>query len=592
MDITIQMRSIELLVKLLKRDTEGIPQYGYAPQKQSTAMQPVEQPLMRCTPEEAGISSAVVEQLFKTIDSQVDNLGVHSMMLIRDGRVFAEGYWAPYRPDVPHMLYSASKSIVSTAMGFAYDEGLIDLDRRLDDIFTELPASSNKWNRQLTVRHLLTMSTGIRFNEVGSMLDKDWIKMFMESVPKFEPGTQFEYNSLNTYMLSAVLRRVTGQTLTEYLTPRLYEPLGITNHVWETCPMGIERGGWGLSLCIEDLAKIAKLYLDRGVWNGKRLLSEEWLDMSTTRQIDTPNGEINHGYGFQIWMNSDGVYQFNGAFGQYAVMFPKINAAAIIFSGSAQLFAKTSLMQALSSCLWSAGDAPLPQYPEGYKRLTDYTCSLRFSPTPSRVGLENDPEQFDRLCDTLNGREYRLDSTPGAVFPQPLQSVYGCYSQGVDVIRFTRLDRETLAITFYEHCERNTLYVKRDGSLTDSRYGMKEERHLVSTRGIWMQNEDEICLTLFPSFIETPDTRIIEMRMIGENMEIVFDETPTAQGATIMLLELVGLMDEKAIKRLVPAMKHVPGLNEDSLNELVKKYAAPRAFGRLIHDHDLPGIAD
>ena len=586
MDITIQMRSIDLLIKMLKKDTEGIPQYGYARQKNPYEIQPIAQPLPRCTPEEAGISSAVAEQLFRAVEKDVDTLGVHAMMLIRDGKVFAEGYWAPYRPNLPHMLYSASKSIVSTAIGFAYDEGLIDLDRRLDDIFTELPPSSNKWARLMTVRHLLTMSTGIRFNEIGSMLDRDWVKMFMESVPKFEPGTQFEYNSLNTYMLAAVLRRVTGQGLTEYLIPRLYEPLGITNYPWEACPMGTEKGGWGLSLCIEDLAKIAQLYLNKGEWNGRRLLSEEWIDMATSPQIATPNGEINQGYGFQIWMNANGVYQFNGAFGQYAVMFPHINAAAIIFSGSNQLFAKTSLMQALSSCLWSAADSPLPQYPEGYKRLMEYTSSLVFSPTPSRIGLGTDPDQFDRLCDTLDGREYRLSATNGAVFPQPLQSVHGCYSLGTDVVRFTRQDEDTLAVTFYEHYERNTLYVKRDGSLTDSRYGIREENHLVSTRGVWMWDEDEICLTLFSSFVETPDTRIIEMRMIGENMEIIFDETPSAQNAAAMLLELVGMMDEKTIKRLVPAMKHVPGFNENTLNDMVKKHTAPRAFGRMIHTHD------
>jgi len=586
MDITIQMRSIDLLIKMLKKDTEGIPQYGYARQKNPYEIQPIAQPLPRCTPEEAGISSAVAEQLFRAVEKDVDTLGVHAMMLIRDGKVFAEGYWAPYRPNLPHMLYSASKSIVSTAIGFAYDEGLIDLDRRLDDIFTELPPSSNKWARLMTVRHLLTMSTGIRFNEIGSMLDRDWVKMFMESVPKFEPGTQFEYNSLNTYMLSAVLKRITGQSLTEYLIPRLYEPLGITNYPWEACPMGTEKGGWGLSLCIEDLAKIAQLYLNKGEWNGRRLLSREWIDMATSPQIATPNGEINQGYGFQIWMNANGVYQFNGAFGQYAVMFPHINAAAIIFSGSNQLFAKTSLMQALSSCLWSAADSPLPQYPEGYKRLKEYTSSLVFSPTPSRIGLGTDPDQFHRLCDTLDGREYRLGATNGSLFPQPLQSVHGCYSLGTDVVRFARQDEDTLAVTFYEHYERNTLYVKRDGSLTDSRYGIREENHLVSTRGVWMWDEDEICLTLFSSFIETPDTRIIEMRMIGENMEIIFDETPSAQNAAAMLLELVGMMDEKTVKRLVPAMKHVPGFNENTLNDMVKKHTAPRAFGRMIHTHD------
>ena len=585
MDITIQMRSIDMLVKMLKRDTEGIPQYGYARQKHTGDILPIEAPLPRCTPEEAGISSAVTERLFRAVEKDVDVLGIHGLMLLRNGRVFAEGWWAPYRKDVPHMLYSASKSILSTAIGFAYDEGLIDLDRRLDNIFSELPPSSYKLARLLTVRHLLTMSTGIRFNEVGSMLDSDWVKMFMESSPRFEPGTQFEYNSLNTYMLAAVLRRVTGQTVTEYLTPRLYEPLCITNHHWETCPMGTEKGGWGLSLCMEDLAKIAQLYLNKGVWNGRRLLSEEWINMATSCQIATPNAELNEGYGFQIWMNKNNVYQFNGAFGQYAVMFPDINAAAIIYSGSGQLFARSSLMQSLSACLWSAADEPLPPYPEGYEHLKAYTGSLLFSPTPSRIGLTADPAQFDRLCDTLDGREYRLDDSRGSVFPQPLQSVHGCFSLGTDIIRFARKDADTLAVSFYEHTERNTLFVKRSG-FADSLYGIRDERHIVSTRGQWLWDEDEMCLTLFSSFIETPDTRIIEMRMIGENIEVIFSETPTAENATLMLMELVGLMDEKALKRLAPAMKHVPGLTEDNIKELVKKYSAPRAFGKLIHTHD------
>ena len=186
----------------------------------------------------------------------------------------------------------------------------------------------------------------------------------------------------------------------------------------------------------------------------------------------------------------------------------------------------------------------------------------------------------------LDGKEYRLNDTSGSLFPQPLQSVHGCFSLGADIIRFSKQDENTLAVTFYEHFERNTLYVKRDGGLADSRYGIKEERHLVSTRGVWMYDEDEMCLTLFASFIETPDTRIIEMRMMGENIEVIFDERPSAEDATKMLLELAGLMDEKTIKRLAPAMKHVPGFNENTINDLVKKYAAPRAFGRVVHCHD------
>ena len=242
MDITIQMRSLELLIKMLKRDMEGIPAYGYTRQMGSLPLLSARESLPRCTPEEAGLSSTVVERFFRNLSDNTAELGIHSAMLLRHGKVFAEGYYAPYRPEIPHMLYSASKSVTSTAIGMAVDEGLMDIDERLEDIFPGYAGKpANKWSKMLTVRHLLTMSTGVRFNEVGSALDEDWVKMFMESVPKFEPGTQFEYNSLNTYMLSAVLRKKTGMSITEFINPRLYEPLDIRSHHWETCPKGMEK---------------------------------------------------------------------------------------------------------------------------------------------------------------------------------------------------------------------------------------------------------------------------------------------------------------------------------------------------------------
>jgi len=585
MDITIQMRSLDLLRKMIKRDMTGVPQYGYVRQKQFPKYSAISAPLPRCTPEEAGISCAVVERLYKELDALQDELGLHGVLLMRHGKVFAEGYWAPYRAKLPHMLYSASKSIVSTAIGMAWDEGLINLDEELESIFPQNEPLSNKWSKMLTVRHLLTMSTGSRFNEVGSALDADWVRMFMESVPKFEPGTQFDYNSMNTYMLSAVLKQKTGCTVVDYLTPRLFEPLGITNFQWEKCPMGIEKGGWGLYLCLEDLAKIAKLYLQKGVWEGHRLLSEEWINEATREQIPTPNGELKQGYGYQIWINQNGVYQFNGAFGQYAVMMPKYDAAAIVFSGCNKLFAKSGLMQLIENCFWGSGEE-LPPYPAGKERLDELLSSLRLEPPHSRRQLGCDMGEYENISRFLDLKEYRLGDNYGSIFPQPLQYVHGCFSQGVHMVRFAKTPNG-LAVTFYEQQERNTLFVSADGGFTDCLVTIKDETHLVSTRGIWHTEETGIYLTLFVSYVETPDTRVIELRILGDNIEIVFDESPSAEGAALMLLELVGLMDESMTKRLAPAMKHVPGFNEDTLKEMVKKFSAPRAYGSMIRCHDI-----
>lgn len=351
MDITLQMRSLELMLKMIKHDMSGVPPYGYRRQKYDPPADSTLSLLPRCTPEEAGLSSPAVERFFAAVDEESATLGPHGILLLRHGKVLAEGWWAPYRRELPHMLYSMSKSVVGTAVGIAWDEGLISLDETIASIFSDLPASQNKGLKNMRVWNLLTMSTGTRFNEFGSMLDPDWVQMFLESVPKFEPGTAFEYDSMNTYMLSAILRRKTGMSLVDYLKPRLFEPLGISRYTWETCPKDTEKGGWGLSLCLEDAAKLGQLYLQQGMWEGKRILSQEWVQEATRAQIATPNGECKFGYGYQIWLNPMG-YQFNGAFGQYVVVMPKYDAVAAIYSGSAQLFAEGDLLQMLDRCFW------------------------------------------------------------------------------------------------------------------------------------------------------------------------------------------------------------------------------------------------
>lgn len=585
MDITLQMRSLELLLKMMKHDMNGVPPYGYRRQKFDPPPGSRVAPLPRCTPEEAGISSPVVERFFSELDAQSDKLGPHGVLLLRRGKVLAEGWWAPYRPAVPHMLYSMSKSVVGTAVGIAADEGLLSVDEKLCDLFSDIPASQNKSLKGMRVWNLLTMSSGTRFNEFGSMLDADWVRMFLESVPKFEPGTAFEYDSMNTYMLSAILRRKTGVPLVEYLRPRLFEPLGITRYAWETCPKGTEKGGWGLSLCLEDAAKLGQLYLQEGVWEGRRILSADWIREATRAQMPTPNGECKFGYGYQIWLNPLG-YQFNGAFGQYVVVMPKYDAVAAIYSGSAQLFAEGDLLQMLDKCYWGASARPLPANPEGVEALKAQTAGLRVSPPLEWDDLGADEGEFDRLAGWLDGREYCLDANNGSLFPQPLQSVHGNYSPGMTLVRFAK-SPTGLAVTFYERNERNTLFIDRDGGLHDTRVAMREEVHLVSTRALWRVGPEEARLALVTSFVETPDTCLLHMAFREDGIELGFYESPTVEGAMKMLMDLVGLTDKTAVKRLVPLMKHVPGFTENSVNDMIRRSSNPTARGLMVRPRDL-----
>ena len=580
MDITIQMRSLELLIKMLKRDMEGIPAYGYTRQMGSLPLLSARESLPRCTPEEAGLSSTVVERFFRNLSDNTAELGIHSAMLLRHGKVFAEGYYAPYRPEIPHMLYSASKSVTSTAIGMAVDEGLMDIDERLENIFPGYAGKpANKWSKMLTVRHLLTMSTGVRFNEVGSALDEDWVKMFMESVPKFEPGTQFEYNSLNTYMLSAVLRKKTGMSLTEFLTPRLYEPLDIRSHHWETCPKGMEKGGWGLNLCIEDLAKIAQLYLNKGVWNGRRLLSEEWIDAATSPQIPTPNGEMRHGYGYQIWMSDDdGDYQFNGAFGQYVLVFPKYETVIAMYSGSSNLFVNGGLSGMVRELLTSFADEPLAPDNEAYASLKSTLNSLEYSPSHPRY-LGTDAEEFERIAYRLDGREYFAGPNTGGLFPQTLQAVHSNMTDSVTMLRFEKRDKD-LYLYIYEKDERNLLVLRHDGAFEYGAATMRGERQLVATRCRWKLDVNRIRLWVMTGFIETPNSRILTLDITPQKMSVTFDERPALDKTVQMLFDLVGVSSMAFYRHMLPL------LQRENLVNLVKRFTEPVAECVMVKHND------
>ncbi len=576
MDIAIQMRSIELMLKFLKHDLKNVPAYGYTLQKLALPEARDPKPLPRSTPEAEGLRSEAVRRFYEAVSGEVDSIAAHAVLVMRHGKVVAEGAWSPYRLDVPHMLYSMSKSVTGTAVGIAVDEGLLSLDERLADVFPELVTSTQaKVIKGMTVRHLLTMSTGSRFNEIGSMLDGNWAKMFLESLPKFEPGTAFEYNSLNTYMLAAILRRRTGQTLVEYLKPRLFEPLHIERYQWEVCPQGVEKGGWGLSLTLEDAAKLGQLYLNRGMWEGKRIFSEAWADAATKKQIETPHGEMKHGYGYQIWMSDDeGGYQFNGAFGQYVVVIPKHDAVVAVFSGSAKLFAQGTLTEHINACFAGASPEPLPEDPAAQAALAQTCKSLRFTPSLAEP-LSTDPAQFRAIAELLDGREYRLSANTGGVFPQTVQAVHGNYTMGTDLIRFEKTEYG-LDILFYEYAECNRIALNADGSLRYGRIAMRGEWQRTGARAVWERTADHIKLTVLASLIETPDTRVFRFVITEGALAVTFDELPELGRVTQMLFQLVGITDLGFLKRLLGAAQR------ENLGVTLRDFTAPTATGVLV----------
>ncbi|WP_309119139.1 serine hydrolase [Paenibacillus sp.] len=307
--------------------------------------------LPRSRPEAEGVSPSAVLAFLDAVERE--KLELHSFMLLRRGRVVSEGWWAPYGPGEPHILNSLSKSFTATAIGIAAEEGLLSTEDIVASYFPEASdAASLPYVNEMRIRHLLTMSSGHAQDTLETLLRRrsgDWARAFLETPLAYPPGVQFVYNSGATYMLSAILRKATGQSLIEYLTPRLFGPLGIEGVLWETCPDGVEVGGWGMRATTEQIAKFGQLYLQRGMWGGRRLLSEAWVREATADLISNGDDAANdwhQGYGFQFWRCRHGAYRGDGAFGQFCVVLEPFDAVLAITAG-------TGDMQGILSLVWT-----------------------------------------------------------------------------------------------------------------------------------------------------------------------------------------------------------------------------------------------
>jgi len=302
--------------------------------------------LPRSSPEAQGISSAAVLSFVEAADRDIDSM--NSLMLLRHGHVVAEGWWSPYNAQSPHALYSLSKSFTSTAVGLAIAEGKLSLDDEVLTFFPEnAPANPSSNLKSMRVSDLLRMSTGHQ-TEPPRPADQPWTKAFLAHPVPFKPGTHFLYNTSGTYMLSAIVQKATGQTLLEYLRPRLFAPLGIEHPTWETSPEGVSTGGYGLSIRTEDIARFGQLYLQKGKWQGKQLVPERWIEAATARQTSngsSPSSDWDQGYGYQFWRCRHGAYRGDGAFGQYCIVLPEQDAVIAITSGVKD-------MQAVLNLIW------------------------------------------------------------------------------------------------------------------------------------------------------------------------------------------------------------------------------------------------
>jgi len=296
--------------------------------------------LPRSVPEAEGVSSEGILAFLNVAENSRHEL--HSIIFLRHGKVIAEGWWDPYKPELKHTLYSTSKSFTSTAIGFAVGENHFTVNDKVTSFFPQdLPDTVSPFLADMTVKDLLSMSAGQdpdpTFTTV--MNDSNWVKAFLALPVVYDPGTKFLYNSLATYMLSAIVQKVTGEKVLDYLTPRLFQPLGIEGMDWEVDPKGINTGGWGLRLKTEDMAKFGQFYLQKGEWNGKQLLPEKWVEEATSAKIDQApdlpkaakdTNDWTQGYCYQFWRCRNNAFRADGAYGQFIIVMPDQDAVIAI----------------------------------------------------------------------------------------------------------------------------------------------------------------------------------------------------------------------------------------------------------------------
>lgn len=401
--------------------------------------------LLRSTPELEGVSSAGIIDFLNAADTS--GLENHSFMMLRHGKVIAEGWWKPYGHEYKHILFSASKTFTATAVGLAVSENKLKVTDKIITFFPySLPDSISDYMKEMTVKDLLTMSAGQDPEPSAWGAGGDWMTTFISTEPKFKPGTVFKYNNMATFMLSAIVQQVTGETVFDYLLPRIFKPLGIRGIDWDLNPQGITMGMIGLRLRTEDLAKFGQLLLNDGVWNGKQLIPKEWVKEATAFQIKNSSSadgvsspsDWEQGYAYQMWRGKNNTVRLDGMAGQFVVLIPDKDAIVVFTANNTNTQKQLDLMHKyLIPAIKS--DKALTAAPALQEEIVKKTTALIINPgfgKRSESGFET----------VVSGKEFILSEND-----HKIQSVYLTFKESV--------------------C---TFAIKRDNAVSSIKVGAKE----------------------------------------------------------------------------------------------------------------------
>ena len=637
-----QLAVIEMVTNMILGKTEGISKVDFVPQKtrcpepengmhmhdkvpviqdqdiEKTKNQ--QQIFPRKTPESQGIVSDHLRYLIQEL-ADSPNTDMHHFMVLRHGNVICEADFAPYRKGIWHITHSMCKSITGMAVGFLVEEGKLELSENIYKIFHDKGSTWAKMFRpEVTVENLLTMTSGVTFNESGIVSGNDWLESYLNAPVSEKPGTKFQYNSLNSYVLSAIITERTGMSMDEYLKPRLFEPLGITDYLWEKCPRGITKGGWGLFMHTEDMAKLGQLYLNKGKWNGKQIIPESWAEASVTKKVDSIEGT--YGYGYQLWMEErPRSFEYNGMLGQNVLIYPDVDMVIVTNAGNEELFQDNVMLNIIRKYFpvdWMPKET-LPENPIAYAKLQELTERLagkrlkndQYYNSPFMIGkggwkknsskyrvrerqteiekVQN--QQIHLLTDLLDGTCYEMEQASVGLFPLVMQVMHNNMTDGISKINFykrrTKEWQQTLILCFQEGEESIELEMGWNQYI-ENKLSIHGETYLVAVKGELSSDvDDNLVLKVEIVYLEEAMRRKLYVTFVKdtsasklitpEYIEIKWYESP---GKALIMEGMESITTEVTKHPIYSRIRENGGI--DLLHRLMEQTIEPVIKGRII----------
>lgn len=463
------------------------------------------------TPESVGIDSSVIVKM--TEEMSYRGINVHSLMVLRDNKVACEAWSKPLTPEMPHMVYSISKSFLATAYGFALDEGKISRETKLIDVFPEVSEKQDSFLEKLTIHHLLCMTAGKQTSIRGSKSD-DWLKLFVNAKWIFEPGTSWRYVNDNYYVASKMLCKVLGESITEYLKPRLYEPLGIEVPFWEHSPEGVEAGGWGLQLKTEDIAKLILCYQNNGRYNGVQVIPEWWTKEATSYISDNsvsekePDASAGYGCGFWRCAGMPNTYRAEGMFCQYAISFADYNACLVMTS-------EHSGLQETFDVIWE-------YMPKAFIEPNLEKESQKITLPDKSAVVKKTRSEIEKL---INGKTYSLRKCrfinfigfPISVLPMPIVFFAKDRGGNINDLKFEFLE-DGCVFSWKEDGEfKNKIYLSMNGEASYDEISLGELKMSVRSYAYW-ENKNTLVMRIRP--LASVAERVLKFEFIGNKIKM------------------------------------------------------------------------